>query len=64
MLKQYTVRKVHLLNHPSEILEILKLNPASEPRQGTKSQGQSFGWSKKEQLYCIARQRGHSRLVH
>ena len=30
MLKQYTVRKVHLPNHPSEILEILKLNPASE----------------------------------
>lgn len=50
MLKQYTGRKVHLPNSLSEILEILKLNPVSEPRHQAKSQGQSFGWVEKNSL--------------
>ena len=36
---------------------VLKLNPASVPQHRIKSWTQSFGWGRKEQLYCFARQR-------
>ena len=36
---------------------VLKLNPASVPQLQIKSWTQSFGWGRKEQLYCFARQR-------
>ena len=41
-----------------EYVVLLKLNLASVPRHRIKSRRQSFEWSRKEQLYCFARQRG------
>ena len=38
-------------------------NSASVHGHWIESQRQSFGWSRKEELYCFARQRGRSRLV-
>ena len=47
--------------HPHGSGLLLKPNPAPVPQHWIKSQRQSFGWSREEQLYCFTRQRGPQR---